>query len=300
MLKAVEDALRPLHPTGTTFEQTRRDRIVASTSSLATQHREYLFRAVPEPAVQLKGEAESLKRINEASPQAAPRFVASGSLDGDEKEWMLCEWHDLDRMRSDSHQRRLAELVAELHLAPPPDGQHFGFPVPTCCGTTVQDNTEEHAWANFFGKRRIGDLVARIGDGELERLSVDVQQRVIPHLLGRLDIKPALLHGDLWSGNARFSRSRESPIIFDPASYYGHSEADLGIMRMFGGFTPAFFQRYHELIPKAAPQDEYEQRLQLYEVYHHLNHALMFGGSYKGGAVSLLRGLISWADAKGL
>ena len=144
--------------------------------------------------------------------------------------------------------------------------------------------------------------------------------RVIPHLLGKLDIKPSLLHGDLWvrfsrslagflspeaadhscpyasshsrlchnltghcfpckkqSGNARFSRSRSQPIIFDPASYYGHSEADLGIMHMFGGFTPAFFERYHQLVPRSEPTEEYEQRVQLYEAYHHLNHALMFG-----------------------
>lgn len=93
MLECIEDALRPLHPPGTTFEQARRDRVIASTSSLATDHREYLFRTVQEPAIQLKGEAESLKRINDASPQAAPRFVASGTLADDNKEWMLCEWH---------------------------------------------------------------------------------------------------------------------------------------------------------------------------------------------------------------
>ncbi|KAG0653580.1 hypothetical protein C6P46_002472 [Rhodotorula mucilaginosa] len=276
MLQHIEEALRPLHPPGTTFEPklAKNDGvIVASTGSLETNHREYLYRVVPLPATQLEGEAESLKRINEAN---------------------------LDRLRSDEHQRRLAELVAQLHLAPAPASQQYGFPIPTCCGATVQDNTEERDWATFFGERRIGDLIRRIGDAELEKLGGEVQQRVIPHLLGKLDIKPSLLHGDLWSGNARFSRSRSQPIIFDPASYYGHSEADLGIMHMFGGFSPAFFQRYHQLVPRSEPREEYEQRVQLYEAYHHLNHALLFGGSYKSGAVSLLRGLLSWADGKGL
>ncbi|TKA50406.1 hypothetical protein B0A53_06261 [Rhodotorula sp. CCFEE 5036] len=276
MLQHIEEALRPLHPPGTTFEPklAKNDGvIVASTGSLETNHREYLYRVVPLPATQLKGEAESLKRINEAN---------------------------LDRLRSDEHQRRLAELVAQLHLAPAPASQQYGFPIPTCCGATVQDNTEEPDWATFFGERRIRDLIRRIGDAELEKLGGEVQQRVIPHLLGKLDIKPSLLHGDLWSGNARFSRSRSQPIIFDPASYYGHSEADLGIMHMFGGFSPAFFQRYHQLVPRSEPREEYEQRVQLYEAYHHLNHALLFGGSYKSGAVSLLRGLLSWADGKGL
>lgn len=87
---------------------------------------------------------------------------------------------DLDRMRSEDHQRRLAELVAEMHLAPAPDGQRYGFPIPTCCGATVQDNTGERAWADFFGQRRIGDLVARISDAELNKLGAEVQQRCVP------------------------------------------------------------------------------------------------------------------------
>ncbi|BGP47594.1 hypothetical protein JCM10450v2_003459 [Rhodotorula kratochvilovae] len=119
-------------------------------------------------------------------------------------------------------------------------------------------------------------------------------------LLGKLKIKPSILHGDLWSGNARYSKNRNAPITFDPSSYYGHSEADLGITCMFGGFTPAFYQRYHELVPKTEPADEYEQRMQLYEVYHHLNHMLMFGGLYKSGAAALLKGLVQWADTRRL
>ena len=96
MLQHVEEALRPLHPPGTAFEPNPRnnDRIItASTGSLATNHREYLYRAVPLPAIQLRGEAESLRRINEASPDAAPRFVATGTLQQEHQEWMLCECH---------------------------------------------------------------------------------------------------------------------------------------------------------------------------------------------------------------
>lgn len=64
-----------------------------------------------------------------------------------------------------------------MHLAPAPSSQRFGFPVPTCCGATEQDNTEEESWATFFGERRIEDLVRRIGDAELSRLAGDVQRR---------------------------------------------------------------------------------------------------------------------------
>ena len=42
--------------------------------------------------------------------------------------------------------------------------------------------------------------------------------------------------GDLWSGNIS-SDAQGVPVIYDPACYYGHAEADFGIARMFGGFS---------------------------------------------------------------
>lgn len=62
-------------------------------------------------------------------------------------------------------------------------------------------------------------------------------------------------------------------------------------MPMFGGFPTAFFERYHELVPKSEPADEYKQRLQLYEAYHHLNHTLMFG-------VRRLASLFAWSASR--
>ncbi|BGP47598.1 hypothetical protein JCM10450v2_003463 [Rhodotorula kratochvilovae] len=288
----VLDLLEPLHKPGTAFS--RSGDLVSSTSS----DQRYLYKCEAGTATQLVGEAASLSAMNEACAEVAPTLLGSGT-DEQGRKWMLSEWHELSPIPS-SQQARLAELVAQMHLAPVPPGQRFGFSVPTCCGATEQDNTEEESWAEFFGRRRIGDLVQRIGDPELSRLGEEVQQRVILELLGKLEIKPSILHGDLWSGNARYSKNRNAPITFDPSSYYGHSEADLGITRMFGGFTPAFYQRYHELVPKTEPADEYEQRMQLYEVYHHLNHMLMFGGLYKSGAAALLKGLVQWADKRRL
>lgn len=62
-------------------------------------------------------------------------------------------------------------------------------------------------------------------------------------------------------------------------------------MQMFGGFGPAFMKQYHELCPKTEPVNEYEDRVKLYELYHHLNHYGIFGGGYKGGAISIMRDL---------
>lgn len=61
--------------------------------------------------------------------------------------------------------------------------------------------------------------------------------RAIPKLLDNFQPppRPVILHGDLWSGNVGYDVTTSSPVMYNPASYYGHNEADLGIMHMFGG-----------------------------------------------------------------
>lgn len=184
---------------------------------------------------------------------------------------------------------------------PPPEGTEgyegkYGFPVPTHCGATEQDNTWEESWEVFWRDRRLGNLVNRIGDKEINALWEDMKRRAVPLLLHSFSPapQPVILHGDLWSGNAGYDETTSSPVIFDPASYYGHNEADLGITRMFGGFSYEFYDEYHQVHPRSSPY--YNERQKLYELYHHLNHTYMFGGSYKHGAMGIMKSLIEWAE----
>jgi fructosamine-3-kinase len=62
------------------------------------------------------------------------------------------------------------------------------------------------------------------------------------------------------------------PVVFDPASFYGHHEFELAIAGMFGGFNSTYYQAYHNLIPKAPG---FEARHKLYQLYHYLNHWLV-------------------------
>lgn len=103
------------------------------------------------------------------------------------------------------------------------------------------------------------------------------------------------------SGNVG-TLSDDAPVVYDPSSYFGHNEAEcvplssppaqmdarakeaimnnsLAIARIFGGFGPSFFTEYHSHRPKSEPVDEYEERMILYELFHYLNHTLMFGVS---------------------
>ena len=100
---------------------------------------------------------------------------------------------------------------------------------------------------------------------------------------------PSLLHGDLWGGNYAFD-SAGRPVIFDPAVYYGDREADLAMTELFGGFNREFYAGYQ----KAWPLDAgYEVRKVLYNLYHILNHANLFGGGYASQAESMMDRLLA-------
>uniref|UniRef100_A0A9J2Q6C5 protein-ribulosamine 3-kinase n=1 Tax=Ascaris lumbricoides TaxID=6252 RepID=A0A9J2Q6C5_ASCLU len=169
------------------------------------------------------------------------------------------------------------DWVARVHgnhseKGPTPVTQ-FGFDIPTCCGYLPQNND----WCDDWVKR---------GDRELMSLWPQLERKIPEYFKDCGPIIPSILHGDLWSGNYAYCES--GPVIFDPASFYGHSEYEMGIMTMFGGFGGAVYSAYHDVIPKQKGADK---RIQLYELYHHLNHWNHFGGGYRGGSLSIMQSL---------
>ncbi|XP_062389204.1 ketosamine-3-kinase [Sardina pilchardus] len=166
----------------------------------------------------------------------------------------------------------------------------FGFDVPTCCGYLPQNNDWQEDWVAFYAQQRLGhqlDLVEKShGDREARELWSQLQLK-IPQLFADVTVVPALVHGDLWGGNV--AECSDGPIIFDPASFYGHSEYELGIAGMFGGFNKSFHTAYHGKIPKAPG---FEKRLQLYQLFHYLNHWNHFGGGYRGSSIRIMKDLV--------
>lgn len=214
---------------------------------------------------------------------------------------------------SSSSAQSLAQKLAKLHStpAPTPPGYktpQFGFPVPTCCGDTPQRNDYRSSWADFFAENRLLFILERAekAQGRDERFRALVEKtayRVVPRLLSDNHLNegkgvvPVVCHGDLWSGNKSFGRlpgmaGAVEEVTFDSSAVYGHSEYEIGDMRMFGGFGKGFWDEYHGIVPKTEPVGEYEDRCQLYELFHHLNHFAMFGGGYKGGAVRMMEELV--------
>lgn len=133
----------------------------------------------------------------------------------------------------------------------------------------------------FFRERRLRHQLRLANNARLTRAGELVCARLEGFFEG-VEVRPSTLHGDLWSGNV--ASAGGEPAVFDPASYYGHHEADFG-MAWCAGFTPAFWAAYYELIP---PAPGFEARRDLYLVYHYLNHFNMFGGGYLGECERLL------------
>ncbi|KAK4107535.1 hypothetical protein N656DRAFT_793132 [Canariomyces notabilis] len=270
-------------------------------------------------------EYHSLNAIHSAVPDYhfCPRAHAHGAMRSSPgKFFLVTDFLDLTASSSSSSGSgsgssgtglSLAAKLARLHTTPAPvppgfDKPVFGFPVPTCCGATRQENNFTESWAEFFANHRLRAILREAlrnnhsagADEELVEAVDKVASVVVPRLLGDGHLKgvvPVVVHGDLWSGNhgrARIGgKGGVEEVVFDPSSVYGHSEYESGIMRMFGGFGKEFWREYEKLVPKTEPAHEWEDRMLLYELYHYLNHYALFGGGYRGSAMSILRKLIA-------
>ncbi len=93
------------------------------------------------------------------------------------------------------------------------------------------------------------------------------------------------MHGDLWAGNYLISTDG-TPYLIDPATYCGHAMVDIAMSRLFGGFGPSFYDAYHGIIPKTG---NYQQQIELYQLYYLLVHLNLFGKGYYSGVLSILQ-----------
>jgi protein-ribulosamine 3-kinase len=230
----------------------------------------------------LEAELKGLKLIEETETVRVPHPFLSGKTGA--ASYLVAEALDL-RPHTPSSQQELGRQLARLHSTEGPE--KFGLDFDNTIGLTPQVNTWTSSWVEFFKTNRLefqlGMIKEKYDDADLLEKGEKLLDR-LPEYFRGLEIKPSLLHGDLWGGNTASLRCGR-PVVFDPACYWGHHEADLAMMEMFGGFTSDFFDAYHEAIPKSPG---FDGRNKLYQLYHYLNHYLLFGGSYRRSCLSLL------------
>ncbi len=234
-------------------------------------------------------EAEALKTMQSAAVMRVPTPVCTGC--DKQKSFIVMELLRISggAFSQPETQRALARNLAAMHEVSNDD---FGWGINNTIGSTAQVNTPMADWLNFWAQHRLGfqlGLAAKNGyGGELQVLGERVLAD-LPLLFTGRKIKPSMLHGDLWGGNAA-ALEDGTPVIFDPALYFGDYEADLAMTRLFGGFSPDFYAAYHEVSPQEAG---YNIREALYNSYHIINHLNMFGGGYQQQAIHLLTKVIA-------
>jgi fructosamine-3-kinase len=174
----------------------------------------------------------------------------------------------------------LGEGLARLHLAPPVVS-NYGAATDNFLGLAPQKNTPDQSWPEFYRQSRLHamrDFIRSIGRWTV---SWDVKfDRLCADLANRLPAKPklSLVHGDLWTGNVLHLADGKAALI-DPAIYVGHAEVDLAFSRLFGGFDSMFYESYYSLIPR---EPGYQERQDIYQLYHLIMHLAVSPGYGKG------------------
>lgn len=231
-------------------------------------------------------ESAGLTAIAATNALRVPHPIAHGTAGG--QAFLALEYLDL---RSNGNARLLGERLAALHRN---TAQNFGWHQDNTIGETPQRNAWSSGWIDFWREQRLGyqlDLAARNGhSGKLQQLGRQLME-IIPGFFDGYNPAPSLLHGDLWGGNHAYTADG-APVLFDPASYYGDREADIAMTELFGGFGSEFYASYRRAYPL---HEGYAVRRDLYNLYHVLNHANLFGGGYARQAEQMMHGLLKAA-----
>ena len=220
-----------------------------------------------------EAEADGLEALRAGGALAVPAVYSAGSVA--ETAYLFLQWLDLGA-KSAAAERSLGRGLARQHRI---SSEQFGWRRYNTIGSTRQANDPDDDWIAFLRTRRLGSQLTLAAASGLPR----AEQKAGAALLGGLERffdgeppVPSLLHGDLWSGNWG-STTSDVPYVFDPAVYFGDREADLAMTRLFGGFTRAFYNAYMAEWPL---RSGWETRVDLYNLYHLLNHFNLFGNHY--------------------
>lgn len=227
-----------------------------------------------------EAESRGLKMLAEASAIRIPKVVLAGAAD--DFQFLLLEFISAGASKK-MFWRMLGEQLSELHCK---GSAQFGLDFDNYIGSLAQRNTKHDNWTSFFIEERLKPQVALCaGSHALPSREINRFEQLykkLPSLI--VEEKPALLHGDLWSGNV-IPDEKGHPCLIDPAIFYGHREAEIAFTKLFGGFSHEFYDSYNSVSPL---EKGYESRIDLYNLYPLLVHVNLFGGSYGRQVVSIL------------
>ncbi|WP_423822616.1 fructosamine kinase family protein [Salinisphaera sp. SPP-AMP-43] len=232
-----------------------------------------------------EAEAAGLKELRQSAALRVPEPITVDS--SDDTAFIVLEYVELERPTR-AAMSALGEGLAELHGIVAP---RHGWDRDNTLGPNPQHNTPHADWVEFWRENRLAVMLDALTPSypELAREG-DRLLAALPDLLAGHTPEASLLHGDLWGGNAGMD-SAGTPVIYDPAVYYGDRETDLALTELFGGFAPEFYEAYWGAWPPAPGYREI--RRPLYQLHHLLNHARLFGGGFAGQAQRVMQQLVA-------
>ncbi|MEP7144502.1 MAG: fructosamine kinase family protein, partial [Ferruginibacter sp.] len=226
-------------------------------------------------------EENGLRTLNQNSPLAIPQVIRCGNTL--HQQYLLLEWLEKGSSGTGCWED-FGSGLAMLHQKKQP---FFGWQEDNFIGSLVQHNQPHEAWHLFYAECRIMPLVTTLFNAGAFSKADLVSAELFCKKMERLFPfePPALLHGDLWSGNFMVTGTGYAA-IFDPAVYYGHREMDIGMTQLFGGFDRRFYDAYNESYPL---EKGWQQRMPLTQLYPLLVHAVLFGGHYVVSAKEIIK-----------
>lgn len=217
-------------------------------------------------------EAEGLKLLRTFTQFKVPEVIFTGSRNG--FDFLVIEYLQKEN-KNQTFWKAFGQNLANMHKQ---THTQFGMGHDNYIGSLNQTNSFKKTWAEFFVSERLVPLISiATKEGKLEIDDVKRVEKLCYKIPEIFPIEPpALLHGDLWSGNYLCSTA-STPCIFDPSIYYGHREMDLAMMQLFGGFHTDTFKTYQEIYPL---ETNWKERVDICNLYPLLVHVNIFGGNY--------------------
>jgi len=227
------------------------------------------------PEGMFEKEARGLRLLREA--ENGPRIPQVVAIpEGPNPKFLIIEYIE-EGSSGNGYYEHFGQALASMHRT---TQDHYGLDHDNFIGSTVQINTPETDGLIFFREHRLRfqQNLAR-SRGLLPVTTDNKIDQLCDQLCDQLDLsgeRPALVHGDLWSGNT-FADTAQQPCLVDPAVHFGLRETDLAMTELFGCLPQAFYDGYRAAFPL---NPGYEKRKHIYNLYHLLNHLNLFGGSY--------------------
>lgn len=229
----------------------------------------------------LAKEAEGLQRLRKSTFLEVPKTYGHGRI-GDYN-YLLSEFIPSSRQQLD-YWENLGLGMAQLHLN---TSKFFGLDSDNYIASLPQKNHQFDDWLTFFIEQRLEPMLGKAYFDRLIPLDfLKKFQSIYPRLESIFPKeRPALLHGDLWSGNV-ICDSEGQPCLIDPAIYYGHREMDIAFSKLFGGFDSRFYEAYESIAPL---ERGFDSRMGIYNLYPLLVHLNLFGAAYLPGIEKIVK-----------